>query len=109
MEFYLGERRSEEDLEGETSGKFIEVMKMGVHYLIPIAYAPEKKMLATYLKGYLRTSETPYTASMMRIHMLIHTRHSVHLATTLIPTLEELQKDGWSYLSETDSTASGSS
>ena len=106
MEFYLGERRSEEDLEGETSGKFIQVMKEGVHYLIPMAYAPDKKELATYLKGYLRSSETPYTASMMRIHMLIHTKHSVYLATTHVPTLDALQKEGWTYLSE---TASGSS
>lgn len=109
MEFYLGPKQSDDDLEGETSGKFILVSKEGQSYLIPMTYAPDKKGLAIYLNGHLRASQTPCPSSKMRIHLLIHTRHSVHLATTHVPTVDDLQTEGWTYLSETASTASGSS
>jgi len=112
MEFYLGPQVSEEDIPCETAGRFLIASKQtqpSVFYLVPLVHASDKKEKATYRKGFLRSENTETTISTMRIHLLVQRPYSMELATTLVPTVTELQTGHWIYSDSVTATASASS
>ena len=101
MEFFLASTGAEDEIEGETMGRFLIATREGRSYIVPMKYAPDKKQTATYVRGFLRLS-VPSVASndpnSVSTHLLVQTTTVVHVVTTHIPTLDYFQRHtDWDY------------
>lgn len=98
MEFFLESTRAEDEIEGETMGRFLVATREGRSYIVPMKYAPDQKQKATYVRGFLRQSVASEDHNSVSTHLLVQTTTVVHVVTTRIPSLDYFQKHSdWDY------------
>jgi len=89
MEFYIGSRLSDDNIEGETVGKFTSIIYNNTSYLIPIIYTPSRKQSAMYINGYLRTPPTiSDDPNIITTYVLIQYNSTICIAKTHTLKLE---------------------
>ena len=98
MEFFLASTGAEDEIEGETMGRFLVATREGRSYIVPMKYAPDKKQTATYVRGFLHASVASNDPNSVSTHLLVQTTTVVHVVTTRIPTLDYFQRHtDWDY------------
>jgi hypothetical protein len=98
MEFFLESTGAEDEIEGETMGRFLVASREGRSYIVPMKYAPDKKQTATYIRGFLRLSVSSKDPHSVSTHLLVQTTTVVHVVTTRIPTLDYFHRHtDWDY------------
>jgi len=98
MEFFLASSGAEDEIEGETMGRFLVASRDGRSYIVPMKYAPDQKQRATYIRGFLRQSVASEDHNSVSTHLLVQTTTVVHVVTARIPSLDYFQKHtDWDY------------